>query len=218
MGFKQPVAVIPNGVDIPLGREVKKRSATRTLLFLGRIHPKKGLDLLLPAWEVLEKKFPEWTLRVVGPDDRGYLGKLRRWAEELKLDRIEFSGPLFSAEKWQAYSDADLFVLPTYSENFGMAVAEALAAGTPAVVSKGAPWAELDAKGAGWWVETGVEPLICALDFAMAFSHEELSNKGQRGRAWMQQSYSWELIGRKMVDTYRWMLEEGSAPEWIVKN
>lgn len=216
LGFRQPVAIIPNAIDIH-DLAPKAPGAFRTLLFLGRIHPIKGLDILLPAWRVVQDRFPEWRLQIVGPDNGGYLAQMRRRAGELRLERIEFSGALFGEQKWQAYRQADLFVLPTYSENFGMSVAEALAAGTPAIVSKGAPWAGLDMRGAGWWIDIGLEPLVACLEDALARSTDALGEMGQRGRDWMEAEYSWARVGRQMAETYRWILNGGNRPEWVTE-
>jgi glycosyltransferase involved in cell wall biosynthesis len=216
MGFHQPVAVIPNGIDTPdLHPSIEKND--KTLLFLGRIHPVKGLDMLLPAWQAVQKRFAEWTLRIVGPDNAGYLTQMKQMAADLRLERVEFTGPLFGPQKWQAYGDADLFVLPTYSENFGMSVAEALAAGTPAIVTKGAPWSDLNTRQAGWWIDIGVDPLVACLEQALAESPADLSASGLRGREWMRSEYSWQHIGRQMAATYEWILNGGTKPEWIIK-
>lgn len=216
LGFKQPVAIIPNGIDVPdLGE--KKPGAMRTLLFLGRIHRKKGLDILLPAWGAVQHRFPDWRLKIVGPDNSGYLAQMRRLAAGLGLDRVEFAGPLYGSEKTLAYAQADLFVLPTYSENFGISVAEALAAGTPAIVTKGAPWEGLSSHGCGWWIDIGVDPLISCLENAMSRSHDELDEMGQRGRTWMETEYSWNEIGRKMVETYKWICNGGAKPVWVIE-
>jgi glycosyltransferase involved in cell wall biosynthesis len=215
MGFRQPVAIIPNGIDIPdLHPSVEKND--RTLLFLGRIHPVKGLDMLLPAWQVVQERFTEWKLRIVGPDNAGYLSQMKQMATVLNLERVEFTGPLFGPQKWQAYRDADLFILPTYSENFGMAAAEALAAGTPVIVSKGAPWSGLNTRQAGWWIDIGVGPLVACLELALAESPADLSARGLRGREWMKAEYSWQHIGRQMAETYEWILNGGTKPEWII--
>ena len=115
-----------------------------------------------------------------------------------------------------AYADADLFVLPTYSENFGMAVAEALAAGTPAVVTKGAPWASLEQQQAGWWVDISIEALTAGLEAAMSRNRGELSRMGCNGKAWMAAEFSWLEIGRRMLRTYEWVLNGGSAPKWVL--
>lgn len=217
MGFRQPVAIIPNGIDIP---ELlpKADKDYRTLLFLGRIHPVKGLDMLLPAWRAVQDRLPDWHLKIVGPDNRGYLGEMRHLAGELKLERIEFSGALYGAQKWRAYRDADLFVLPTYSENFGMSVAEALAVGTPAIVSKGAPWSELSARKAGWWIDIGLDPLVACLENALACSTDELEAMGHQGREWMEREYSWKYVGQRMAQTYRWVTQGGKCPEWVIED
>jgi glycosyltransferase involved in cell wall biosynthesis len=213
-GLFQPVAVIPNGVDVPELQPTEK-PPDRVLLFLGRLHAIKGLDMLLAAWQREESRFPEWRLVVAGPDERGPGRKMRRLADDLGLRRVRFVGVLYGQEKWRAYREADLFVLPTLSENFGMTVAEALAAGTPAIVSKGAPWCGLDEHGAGWWVEIGVEPLVAALETALSRSREDLEDMGRRGRAWVEKDFSWDVVGAQMVGTYRWLVDCGDTPPWV---
>lgn len=220
MGFRQPVAIIPNGIDIPdlVPKTLNEsRNESRTLLFLGRVHPIKGLDMLLPVWRAVQGRFLEWRLRIVGPDNRGYLAEMQRLASELHLERVEFSGALRGEQKWQAYQEADLFVLPTYSENFGMAVAEALAAGTPAIVTRGAPWAGLEQQGAGWWIDIGVDSLVACLEDALSHSPESLAEIGQNGRRWMEAEFSWARVGQRMVETYRWILDGGNKPNWVVE-
>jgi glycosyltransferase involved in cell wall biosynthesis len=214
MGFRQAVAIIPNGIDIPEWTP-KATGPTRTLLFLGRIHPVKGLDGLLRAWAIVQSRFPHWQLRVVGPDNRGYLHTMRQLAATLKLERVVFQGALFGADKWRAYRDADLFVLPTHSENFGMSVAEALAAGTPAIVTHGAPWQGLEPHGAGWWIGSGVDPLVACLESALSCSPGEMEAMGRQGRAWMDAQFSWQRIGQQMAQTYRWLIQGGSLPDWV---
>ena len=163
----------------------------------------------------LSGRFPEWQLRIVGPDSGGYLARMQTLAANRGLVRIAFSGPLYGDAKWQAYQEADLFVLPTHTENFGMAVAEALAAGTPAIVSKGAPWQGLQAASAGWWIDVGVDPLVACLEGALANSHETLHAMGQRGRDWMLRDFSWTEIAHKASETYRWILNAGNKPDWV---
>ncbi|MBL4782704.1 MAG: glycosyltransferase [Porticoccaceae bacterium] len=215
MGFKQPVAVIPNGIDIPDQRQ-PQRSNLRTLLYLGRIHPIKGLDMLLPAWAAVQNKYPEWQLRVVGPDNGGYLAEVRALATQLNLDRVEFTGPLVGDEKAQAYADADLFVLPTYSENFGMTVAEALAAGTPAIVTKGAPWGGLNESDAGWWIDIDKGSLIDCLESALLKPRAQLDAMGLNGRHWMERDFAWENVANIMKATYDWLLNDGPSPECVI--
>jgi len=213
-GFRQPVCIIPNGIDVPK-LERPSAGARRTLLFLGRIHPIKGIDTLLHAWRRVASRFPEWDLVVAGPDNRGYLERMEALAAGLELSRVEFCGPLFGEEKLRAYRAAELFVLPSHSENFGMTVVEALAAGTPAIVTRGAPWQGLERHGAGWWIDDGVDPLAAALSVAMAESRDALRARGVRGRDWMLRDFAWTRVGSMMDRTYRWLLEGGTAPPWV---
>lgn len=214
MGFRQPVAVIPNGIDIPPPKQVSTGNM-QTLLYLGRVHPIKGIDMLLKAWRVVSPRFREWQLRIVGPDNGGYLARMQTLSAELNLTRVEFNGPLYGEAKVQAFRDADLFVLPTHSENFGMAVAESLSAGTPVVVSKGAPWAKLVDEDAGWWIDIGLDPLVACLEVVLASPRETLHAMGARGRDWMRRDFSWKEIARKTSETYRWMLNGGDKPDWV---
>jgi glycosyltransferase involved in cell wall biosynthesis len=217
VGFRQPVTVIPNGVDIP-DLPPKSSRSLRTLLFLGRIHPKKGLDMLLTAWRRVQDKFPAWCLRIVGPDEGGYLAELQRLVGELRLERIEFSNALYGRQKWLAYREADLFVLPTHSENFGMSIAESLAAGTPAIVSKGAPWAGLAAQQAGWWIDIGIEPSAECLEEALGRNPESLAEMGMRGRRWMEADFSWGHVGQQMGETYHWLLNGAARPACVIES
>jgi glycosyltransferase involved in cell wall biosynthesis len=220
LGFTQPVAIIPHGIDLPT-RPDRATGQQRTLLFLGRIHVVKGLDMLLPAWRAVQDSFPDWRLVIAGGDDgyhgvSGYLEKIKTMMQELGLVRVEFPGPIYGDKKLQAYRDADLYVLPSYSENFGMTVAEALAMGTPAIVSRGAPWSGLDQQGAGWWIDIGVDPLVASLKDAMSRSPAALGTMGEAGRAWMQRDFSWNGIGARMSATYQWLCDRSlPVPQWV---
>jgi glycosyltransferase involved in cell wall biosynthesis len=166
----------------------------------------------------VQKRFPDWRLMIAGPDNGGYLSKMQQLASQLHLERIEFVGGLRGRQKWEAYQDADLFVLPTYSENFGMTVAEALAAGVPAIVSRGAPWPDLEGKKAGWWIDIGVDPLVACLNETLSLKSAALTEMGERGRSWMEAEFSWKRIAGQMSETYHWILLGGNKPEWIIQN
>ncbi len=224
LGFEQPVAIIPNGIDIPQfderrGGQASKKNP-RTLIFLGRIHPIKGIEHLLNAWCVVMNEFQDWRLMIVGTDEvygeeGGYLRVVQALAARLGLRRVEFLPPLYGPAKFAAYREAELFVLPTLSENFGIAVAEALASGTPAIVTKGAPWEGLQANSAGWWIDIGEEALINGLRLALAKSSAELAKLGESGRNWMIRDFSWREIAFKMHRTCCWLSEGGTPPAWV---
>jgi glycosyltransferase involved in cell wall biosynthesis len=219
-GFTAPVAVVPNGIDVPPMRAPRKpkSSETRTLLFLSRIHPTKGIDRLLNAWMQLQASHPQWRLVIAGRGDASHVQEVRALAAELGVERVEFPGPLYGEAKEQAYFGADLFVLPTHSENFGMVVAEALAHGCPAIVGRGAPWSGLEIEACGWWVDNSMPTLAAALRHAMQQPPEELTAMGLRGRAWMLREYDWTALGQKMDAAYRWLLYGGERPAWVKVN
>lgn len=222
LGFKQPVAIIPNGIDAPEFVHKAPR-VLRTLLFLGRIHPVKGVDVLLNAWAVVMDRFPDWRLLLIGSDagygqQGDYLEQIKVLAAKLKLKRATFVGPIYGEAKWSAYREADLFVLPTRSENFGITVAEALAAGTPAIVTQGAPWQGLQTNGSGWWIDFGVDALVASLVEALAESPDQLARRGTAGREWMMRDFTWHALGKKMDLTYRWLIDGGEPPSWVRKD
>jgi glycosyltransferase involved in cell wall biosynthesis len=213
-GFNQPVCVLPNGIDVPPHVAVEK-PARRTLLFLGRIDPIKGLDHLLRAWHAVEPQFSDWDLVIAGPDSRGHRAAMESLRQKLRLSRVSFLGPLYGGAKLAAYRRASISVLPTNSENFGMTVAESLAAGTPVIVTKGAPWPGLTTADAGWWIDIGVDSLVACLEEALALPPERLQDMGQNGREWMSREFSWESIGRQLFDVYRWLLCGGDVPPCV---
>jgi glycosyltransferase involved in cell wall biosynthesis len=220
LGFKQPVAIIPNGVDIPKSYTTMQNfnNSNRTLLFLGRIHPKKNVEMLLNAWNRIATQYPEWSLQITGPCNNQHAKRLQLKVDNLNIKRVRFTGVLNGDDKWRAYCQSDLFVLPTHSENFGMSVAESLASGTPVIVTKGAPWGELEIKRAGWWIDQGEDELVMALHNALSKSKKELSLMGENGREWMKEDFSWESISQKMSDSYQWLLNDEKKPSWIFED
>ncbi|HVA80760.1 MAG TPA: glycosyltransferase [Candidatus Binataceae bacterium] len=216
-GLSRPVAIISNGIDIPDAAAFSDASMSgeRTVLSLGRLHPKKALDRLLHAWARVEGGHPDWRLRIAGPPERGYDDELRGLSHRLGLRRVAIEGPLYGEAKSAAYREADLFVLSSLNENFGLTVAEALAAGTPVVSTKGAPWSGLDVQGCGWWVEHGVNSFTAALDRAMAMPRDALAAMGARGRTWMIRDFSWEPIARDMLAVYRWLAVREEIPSIV---
>lgn len=214
LGLPQPTALIPNGVRLPEAMPDGAATADRRALFLSRVHPKKGLPMLLDAWA---RVAPDgWTLEIVGPDENGHRAELEAQAAERGLDgEVVFAGPVDDADKWTKYAAADLFVLPTHSENFGIVVAEALAAEVPVLTTTGTPWRELETQGCGWWVEPEPDAIAEALAAATAQDDDTLAAMGQRGRTLVEENYTWAAVGRKMTRAYEWILGRHPLPDFV---
>jgi glycosyltransferase involved in cell wall biosynthesis len=199
--------VIGNAVDVAaeLPAHEFRPEGTLRILFLSRLHPKKGLETLLDA---LVKLPQQVTLEIGGAGIGSYQAELSARVSELGLGaRVKFLGHLDGHGKAQAFSRADVFVLPTQSENFGIAIAEALAAGVPVITTHAAPWAGLETHRAGLWIEEGVAPLLNALQQILALEPEKLRVMGARGYTWMCSAFSAKSVGQKMLELYQKILE-----------
>jgi glycosyltransferase involved in cell wall biosynthesis len=219
LGFTSPIAVIPNGIDIsefPLP-EIKLDSDKNIVLFLSRIHPKKGIEFLIEAWNQIDLQLrKDWKVEIAGNGEDDYIDSLNKLIISKGLkNEIFIIGPQFGEAKLESYHRANLFILPTFSENFGIVVAEALACGVPVITTKGTPWEELNTFNAGWWVEIGVQPLVEALLKSLTLSTEERQNMGLRGRRLVNDNYDIEAIAFKMIKLYNWILTEGEKPGFV---
>lgn len=213
-GWMQPVALIPPGIEVA-DAQVTAPQKLRMILYVGRIHPIKRLGDMLDVWRELSQQHPLWRIRIVGPDDSAEALYLKKRIVLEKLERINIEPPLFGVDKATAYAEADLFVLPTQSENFAMVVAEALAHGVPVICSKGAPWADLETERCGWWTDIGPEPLRVAMNTALQLPRPILRQMGARGRAWMARDFSWSSVAQKLDRTYQWLVQGGDRPDFI---
>jgi glycosyltransferase involved in cell wall biosynthesis len=138
---------------------------------------------------------------------------------------VAFVGPVYDRQKTAIYRHADVFVLPSHSENFGVVVLEALACGLPVITTKATPWQELNGfdrpggpstkQRAGWWIEVGVDPLVEALREAMLATDEQLAGIGDNARWLAQERYSWPAAARSMKRAYDWVLHGGTVPDCI---
>lgn len=217
-GLKQPVAIIPNGIDLPILpiSTPREEAITPFVLSLGRIHAIKGLDRLIRGWALVSTDFPQWRLKIVGPSENGHAEELKRLVRELKLDSVEILGPVFGNEKMALLAEAEVFALSTLQENFGMTVAESLAVETPVISTKGAPWQGLADGHCGWWIEHGHNHMALALKEAMSLTSAERRIMGARGRAWMKRDFGWDAVAQKMLEVYFWTLGQRSKPDCVI--
>ncbi len=207
LGLGAPVHMVPNGVELPKLDETAsdEMSAPNVALFLGRLHPKKGLPMLIDAWAKVRPG--GWVLRIAGPDEAGHRADLEQAIAEADLgEEVFLAGPLDGPCKRAAFADADLFVLPTLSENFGLVVAEALAHGVPVVTTTAAPWRLLPEAGCGWWVEPTVDGLIDGLVQATSRRKRSLRDMGAKGREVVATRFTWDQVAKEMRQMYETVL------------
>jgi glycosyltransferase involved in cell wall biosynthesis len=204
LGLKGKYAIVPLGVSMPDVGVADAQGKERTVLFLSRVSREKGVEVLLEAWKRLSPK--GWRLIVAGPSWRGYLEELERKVEDEGIEAVEFIGPVLGEAKDKVYRNADLFVLPSYAENFGSVVPEALSYGVPVVATKGTPWAILEETKSGWWVENCAESIAGAIGEAMRLDDSERKAMGARGRDFVAKKLSWALAANDMLERYKEVL------------
>lgn len=202
-GITAPVVVAPNGIHLPPFDNVKApaRGERKRLLFLGRIHPKKGLDLLADAWGALHEEYPDWELVIAGPDEGGHLADITERSRRAGgADRITYTGSVTGDEKVRLLKSADLFVLSSYSEGFSVAVLEALACGVPVLLTNACNFPELARGGAGWECVPDPYSLIDTLEESLSASDAERRQRGAAGRRMVESHYTWDAIARTILD------------------
>ena len=232
MGLRNKVIIAPLGVRLPPERiQTFKHSNIRTLLFVSRVQRKKGLPNLIEAWHRLPDELRHgWQVRIVGPEQDGHVEELKALCDQrgvgwydclsqsnnrtIEQSDIVFAGPKFDADLSAEYANADLFVLPTHSENFGSVVIESLAHGVPVITTKQAPWAELEEFKCGWWIDDTADALTAALHEAMECglrssfstsgkdSASPLGEMGRRGRKLVEDRYTWSAVCDKILSAY----------------
>ena len=217
-GSRRPIAVIPNGVHVPAHadaasflNEFPSLRGKKLVLFLGRIHFKKGLDLLCHAWQTASKRWPEAHLVLAGPDF-GTRASIEALVQSLNLSRrITFTGMLTGDLKWSALKAAQCFVLPSYSEGLSVSTLEALGMGVPVIITEHCHLPEVQQQGCGWVIPANANRLAETLDQFLSSSSNDLLAMSSRARQMVEQSYTWPKVGAQMCDLYRW-LEGGPLP------
>jgi glycosyltransferase involved in cell wall biosynthesis len=208
LGVRQPIAVIPNGVDPLPNIPAEARGPERPyVLFLSRIHQKKGVSELLSVWRDLKPR--GWGLVLAGPDEQGLI------ARATLPPGVRYVGMVDGLGKAVLMRQASLFVLPTYSENFGVVVAESLMAGVPVITTHGAPWECLVENDCGWWIPTTIDSLRDTLLVAMSTPESVRKAMGQRGVSLMGERFAWPSIAKDMITVYDWILGGGTPPSCV---
>jgi glycosyltransferase involved in cell wall biosynthesis len=212
-GIKAPIVVTPNGlrledytkptdptapIETPLVPALKKTGPR--LLFLGRIHPKKGIDLLLAAWGKSRHLRKDWELVIAGPDEGGHLAQLQQLARGEQGERVIFTGPVTGGKKNALLHSADMFVLPSRSEGFPVALLEAMACELPVVATRECNCPEVGSAQSGWECDASVESMTTALQDALRASESERKARGQNGRRVVETRYALPRVASTLLE------------------
>ena len=222
-GARSPIAIIPNGVDIPTRRDPQlflnqfpaAANARRIILFLGRLHPKKGLDILLQSWSTLATQHPDALLVLAGPDSESTQARLEAVIAQHNLQSsVLFTGMLNEAQKWSALAAAEAFVLPSYSEGLSVGVLEALGMSLPVIVTEPCNMPEVEEAQAGWQIQPNAVALTAALTELLENSPQTNAAIGANGAALINSRYTWPIVAAQMAELYRW-LAGGPHPQTV---
>lgn len=201
--YNNNVFVIPNGIDIESIKIKTNWDKRKKILFLSRIHVKKGIELFLETIYSLKKKLEGYEIIIAGEGEENYIQTLKQINEDKGCNNmVKFIGGVYGETKWELFHEADFFVLPTHSENFGYVIAEALACGTPVITTKGAPWEDINIYHCGYWIDRTHNALKTALLDLTSKSPAELKNMGINGRKLIQNKYSSKIMADKLIELY----------------
>jgi glycosyltransferase involved in cell wall biosynthesis len=230
-GLKNPVCIIPNGVDLPEDIDSIKKldppwknivlPAQKVLLYLGRIHRKKGLTNLIKAWKQSRSngpdKYEDWNLVIAGWDQGGYENELKTLVNSLQItSSVHFIGPQFKEHKKLTFAFADGFILPSFSEGLPMAVLEAWAYELPVLMTKQCNLSEGFKSGSAIEIAATPDSIAEGLTKFFSLSNEERRAIGFRGKELVANTFNWNHIAMQMHSVYKWVLNEGPMPENIL--
>ena len=213
-GIKAPVAIVPNGVDVPAVvspepflNAFPQLRGRRLILYLGRIHYKKGVDLLCRAWAAMAGNWPDAHLVIAGPDFDNTRAGIERLVQERGIgQRVTFTGMLHGELKWSALEAAEFFMLPSHSEGLSVSVLEAMGRGLPVVVSEECNLPEVREHRCGLTIQPLEGQIREAMATLLSMHTAELKNLGNKGRQLIRQRYSWETVAAQMGEVYQWIL------------
>lgn len=218
LGVHVPCSVIPNGIETegyPCRTSIDV--VKKQVLFLSRIHIKKGIELLIDAWKKIIDNFQGWKLVIVGNGEPEYIESLSQRILSLGLtDSVEIKEPVFGAAKLELYQSSALFVLPSFSENFGMVIAEAMSCGVPALTTTNCPWEILNETNTGWCIDLSVENLEKTLRKALAMEPDKLYVMGQRASKLVFENFNYRNVAARTKELYEWILGKDNKPSHII--
>lgn len=216
LGYRNPVAVIANPVSIPVYlNDICSLRSKKRIAFLGRLHPRKKVNVLIEAWASLGNFTQNAELYIMGKGDESYEADLKRLVQKLGLTNVVFTGFVNGREKFEKLASLNALFVPSDFENFGMIITEALIVKTPVMASLGTPWEELNSHHCGWWVNNDIQTLTQTIEKALTLSDDELEAMGERGRQLVIEKYSDIQVATQMKQLYEWLLYGGTKPEFV---
>ena len=220
LGVKTPIAIIPNSISLPEKFPCISMPSSFRLCFLGRINPIKNIDGLLRAWERSGlSKMNNAELVVIGDakleKEKIYLHELHQLEKQLCIYNVTWKGNLQGTEKDNELNSCSFLILPSFSENFGMVVVEALIQGVPVIATRGTPWNILESERCGWWIENNVDKMAEMIERAYELSLDERLSMAQKGQNLVKQHFSTPAISQSLMELYSWILEEANKPDFV---
>lgn len=204
LGYNSNIKIVKLGIDAESITMKTSWKKSKQLLFLSRVHVKKGINYLIEAADILRNELQGYKIVVAGEGDADYIATLKQQIVDKGLqDIIQLIGGVYGDKKWELFQASDFFVLPTHSENFGLAIAESLASGTPVITTVGTPWNDLNSSNSGAWIEIGTQPLVDTLKRFLSLSDEEMETMGKNGRKLIETKYSAKVMAEEMMEVYR---------------
>ncbi|MCP4378132.1 MAG: glycosyltransferase, partial [bacterium] len=219
--------IVPNAVDVSQSCDdcdldgepawSERFGGKKLIVFMGRMHPIKGLDTLIEAWGRISGQFTDWHLVLGGPDEDGYLATLESQVQSANLsDRVSFPGGLYGTDKKALLNSADVFVLPSRSEGMSVALLEAMGAGIPVVITKSCNFPAADDLGAGFVVDQDIESLSAGLAKMLKMPDNQRGEMGTSAASLVRDNYSWDIVAREMLEVYQWILGQRDTPSCVV--
>ena len=218
LGYKNPVAVIPNPVPMPLFIDkLKKDQSVKRIGYLGRLHPRKNVEVLLNAWLELADKVKQAELVIMGKGDADYERFLKSFVQKHSMNNVKFAGFVAGRDKFERLASLTALCVPSDFENFGMIVTEALSVGTPVIASLGTPWQELNSEHCGFWVKNDIKTFAEIINKVLSLSDEEILRMGENGKQLVKDKYQDKQVAKMMRQLYEWILNEWDRPEFVYK-
>ena len=204
-GIAAPIVIAPNGIHLDqfdcINESTIEGKTKNRMLFLARLHPKKGLDMLVAAWAGLGSLVKDWELLLAGPDENGHQKEIQSLIDEKGLKgSVKFIGTVTGSDKVALIKSSDLFVLPSYSEGFSVAILEAMACRIPVIATEACNFPEIATDGGGWECDVSVQGIQKSLAEAVCCGEDELKERGKLGRKLVEKKYQWPKIADDIIN------------------